>query len=214
MTRSLETEVRLQVDAWLRWLPKWHPGSGLSRARICRKCTGSPFLKVTDLADNAPHAVQHALVMRMNKILADGVDEYVEKNLPLMRQELELDEQRKKQLPYRPSEGLDPEYEGLELDPPALPGEPYLFTLSELASDLASTIPQAKPGFLSPELKRALRLELELSDQFTRDLGNQLCTHLKEHRSRIDRAVQVFVEPQISAMMAELSAELSFPPSS
>lgn len=215
MSRSLETEVRLQVEAWLRWLPKWHPGSGLSRARICRKCTGSPIIRVAGLADEAPHSVQHALVMRITTIINNEVDRYIEQNLPLMHQELQFDELRKKQLPYRPTEGLDPEYEGLELDPPPLPGEPYLFTLSELASDLASTVPMAaRPGSLSPEMKQALRTELALSDQFSRDVGNRICQMLAEHRGRITQAVHEFVEPQISALLDELTQELSFPPSS
>lgn len=55
-------KVSAAVDAWLRWLPGWAPGTHRGRSRMCRRCTGSPFLVAAGLEGDAPHQVVHALV--------------------------------------------------------------------------------------------------------------------------------------------------------
>lgn len=212
MGKTFETEVRLQVESWMRWLPKWQPSSGLSRSRICRKCTGSPLVAAAGFPEDTPHTVRHALVMRLHRIINEEMDTYIHQNLPLMFQELKHDEERRKRLPYRPTEGLSPEFEGLELDPPTAPDQPYLFTMSELASQLAETSAVKPQPALSQELKNALKRELELSDRYMATVGNQICQELAKHQHTIQRAFDEFVEPQIEELMRELTEQLSFPP--
>lgn len=212
MGRSFETEVRLKIEAWLHWLPKWEPGTGLSRARPCRKCLGSPFIVASGMGLETPHTVKHALVMRLNQLLTKEVDRYIQLNLPLMFQELQQDEVRRSKLPYRPTEGLDPEFEGLELDPPDNPQEPFLFTIAELASQMAQHELDLKPPPLSEEKKQAIKKELELSDRFTAIVGNRICDELRLHQKTVQGAVDTFVEPQIRRLLSQLQDELSFPP--
>ncbi|MFC7764759.1 hypothetical protein [Leucobacter soli] len=38
----IEARVGAAVDAWLRWVPTWQPGTHRGRSRMCRRCTGSP----------------------------------------------------------------------------------------------------------------------------------------------------------------------------
>ena len=173
------------------------------------------MIAAAGLNENVPHAVQHALAMRMKIVVDASVDEYTELHLPLLARELRLDEARRARSLYRPTEGLDPEYNGLELDPPAAPGAPFLFTLGELAGmpdpdefDRPEE-PPAPP--LSTEEKAAVLREVALADVYASQAGKRLCVELTRHRDRMRAAVAQFVEPQVQAMLAELESTLDSP---
>jgi hypothetical protein len=217
MDGSIESRVSHEVDNWLRWLPRWRPGTHRSRTRLCRQCFGSPIIAAAGLETDVPHAVQHALTMRMKLVIDASVDEYTELNLPLLSRELRLTEERKSAA-YRPGEGLDPEYKGLDLDPPPAAGEPYLFTFGELADagsadvdnhETTDAAPEPPPP-LTVEEKAAIRAELKLADDYAALVGKRVCAELGEHRQRITRAVAEFVEPQVLALLADLDSSLDF----
>lgn len=212
MEEAIEDSVAQAVELWLRWLPKWQPSTGMTRNRVCGKCIGSPLAQAAGIENWVPHGVQHALIMRLKKIIDARIDRYIEQNLPMMHGELLYDETRRKKLPYRPADGLDPEYQGLELDPPSDPEQPFLFTLTELADQLASEVPQAPPRTITPEHRAALIREIELSDQESRRIGNEICMVLLTYQPVIKTAVDEQIEPQIAELLAELSNELSAPP--
>ncbi|NRD27207.1 spermidine/putrescine ABC transporter substrate-binding protein [Frigoribacterium sp. VKM Ac-2836] len=132
MAEQIEGRVSSAVDAWLRWLPRWHIGTARGRTRPCRVCLGSPVATAAGFDHDVPHAVQHALLNRMRQIVDDDVDEYTARNLPLVTRELRLAEAQEAR-GYRPDQGLDPEFQGLDLDPEPEPGQPFLFTLAGLA---------------------------------------------------------------------------------
>jgi hypothetical protein len=132
MAEQIEGRVSSAVDAWLRWLPRWHVGTARGRTRPCRVCLGSPVATAAGFDNDVPHAVQHALLNRMRQIVDDDVDEYTARNLPLVTRELRLAEAQEAR-GYRPDQGLDPEFQGLDLDPEPEPGQPFLFTLAGLA---------------------------------------------------------------------------------
>ena len=234
MDGSVESRVSHEVDHWLRWLPRWRPGTHRSRVRLCRACFGSPVIAAAGLTTDVPHAVQHALAMRMKLVIDAFVDEYTELNLPLLSRELHINEERKSTGAYRPTDGLDPEFNGLDLDPPAAPEAPYLFTFGELASadfmrdDLASAdVTSAEsagaelatanepeddsPAQLTPEEKAAIRAELKLADDHATLVGNRVCAELAHHRERMQLAVAEFVEPQVQALLADLDRSLDSP---
>lgn len=212
-SRIRDDRVRLAVDAWLRWLPRWSPGTVRGRARICRKCYGSPFAEAAGFTDEVPHAVQHALIMRLDRIVEDAVDDYTRHNLPLLESELDHQERRRRARPYRPEQDLDPEYRGLDLDPEADPEAPFLFTIAELAEQVAREAPPPEPlPELTPDAKDALRFEIRLSDEVAVDEGRLVCLALAAHRERISRGIAECVEPQIQALLEELSHELGLPP--
>jgi hypothetical protein len=195
MDRSLETRVSQAVDAWLKWLPRWHPSTHTGRTRVCRRCFGSPVMAAAGLVD-------------------DIVDDYTNKNLPLLRHEL-TEAERRKAATYRPEHGLEPEYDGLPLDPEPDPSAPYLFTLAGLAdldTPRAATPPPPPPP-LSDEEKAALRTEIRLADECAIHAGKLVCIAMAEHRGRIERAVAIYVEPQVAALLSDLSLELDAPPS-
>lgn len=132
MAEQIEGRVSSAVDAWLRWLPRWHVGTARGRTRPCRVCLGSPVATAAGFDHDVPHAVQHALLNRLRQIVDDDVDEYTARNLPLVTRELRLAEAQEAR-GYRPDQGLDPEFQGLDLDPEPEPGQPFLFTLAGLA---------------------------------------------------------------------------------
>lgn len=210
MEGSVEARVSHEVDAWLTWLPRWRPGTHRARVRLCRRCFGSPILAAAGL-DDAPHPVQHAFSMRMKGIVDHAVDDYTERNLPLLAREIRLAEERKSRRPYRAGEGLDPEYRGLDLDPEETPGQPFLFTLGGLEAETAAEAAEPAPRPFTPEEKAALRDEVRLADEFAKQLGRRVCAELAAHRERIGRAVEDVVEPQISELLADLDRELDAP---
>lgn len=211
MDGSIESRVSQEVDNWLRWVPRWRPGTHRGRARLCRQCFGSPIVAAAGLATDVPHAVQHALSMRMKLVIDAAVEEYTDRNLPLLSRELQANEARKAATEYRPNEGLDPEFKGLDLDPPAAPDAPYLFTFGELANaeEPASRPPPPPP--LSLEEKAAIRAELKLADDYATLVGKRICVELVLHRDRINRAVTAFVEPQVKSLLADLESALDSP---
>lgn len=198
--------VSVGVDAWLRWLPTWAPGTHKGRTRMCSRCTGSPVLAAAGLSRDVPHQVVHALTSRMQRIIDKAVDEYTERQLPTLHAEL-TGEQLWQAGGFEPGEGLEPEYEGLDLDPEMDDEQPFLFTMAELAEKSKPDQPLPRPP-LSSEEKRRLRHEIELADRLASDVGQRLCFALAVHRPRIEAAVARFVEPQVQALLDELTRQL------
>ncbi len=207
--RSLETQVSQAVDAWLRWLPRWQPATHRGRVAPCRRCFGSPILSAAGLGADVPHGVQHGLSIRVKTIVDQTVAEYTARNLPMLQAELDQQAARNRARSYRPAEGLDPEFEGLPLDPDPVPGAPFLFTISGLADEADAGVPELPP--LSDEAKSALRQEVGLADDYANMIGREVCAILLHHRLRVQEAVTVHVEPQIEAMLADLTRSLDAP---
>ena len=207
--RSLETQVSQAVDAWLRWLPRWEPATHRGRVAPCRRCFGSPVLSAAGLGADVPHGVQHGLSTRIKAIVDHAVAEYTAVNLPMLQTELDHQAARNRARSYRPGEGLEPEFEGLPLDPDPVPGAPFLFTISGLAEEADAGIPALPP--LSDEAKAALRQEVGLADDYANMIGREVCTILLHHRLRIQAAITQYVEPQIEAMLEELTRSLDAP---
>lgn len=162
------------------------------------------------LIEDVPHAVQHSLSMRMKVIIDAVVDDYTERNLPLLRRELRLIDERRGTHGYRPSEGLDPAYNGLDLDPEPITGQPPLFTFAEL-SQVAAVPPPPRAATLSAEEKQALKQEISLADECAKRAGRRVCLELMEHRDRMRAAIAALVEPQVQALLADLESELDSP---
>ena len=209
MERSLETQVSNAVDAWLRWLPRWKPATHRGRVAPCRQCLGSPVLAAAGLNGDVPHAVQHGISTRVKTIIDNAVSAYTELNLPLLQRELDQQAERNRARTYRPTENLDPEYDGLPLDPDPVPGAPFLFTVAGLAAESAAEVPALPP--LSEEAKAALRTEVALADEQAQLIGRRICAELPAHRDRIARAVAECIEPQILGMLDELASSLDAP---
>ena len=203
--RSLETEVSQAVDAWLRWLPRWEPATHRGRVAPCRRCFGSPILSAAGLGADVPHGVQHGLSTRIKTIVDHAVADYTAQNLPMLQAELDQQAARNRARSYRPAEGLEPEFEGLPLDPDPVPGAPFLFTISGLADEADADVPALPP--LSAEAKAALRQEVGLANM----IGRDVCTILLHHRLRIQQGVSQYVEPQITAMLDDLARSLDAP---
>ena len=211
VTGTIEERVSVAVDAWLRWVPRWTPGTHRGRARLCRRCTGSPFLAAAGLPADVPHQVTHALVSRLQRIIDARVEEVTAAELPALHAELTGDELWAAR-GYDPAEGLPPEYDGLDPDPEPDDGDqPFLFTLAGLAEETKPAPPLPRPP-LSAEEKQRLRQDLERADRCAEDTGREVCFAVMAHRHRIESAISRFVEPQIRAMLEELSRTLE-PPS-
>ncbi|MDX2376642.1 spermidine/putrescine ABC transporter substrate-binding protein [Microbacterium sp. LRZ72] len=209
MERSLETQVSQAVDAWLRWLPRWEPSTHRGRVAPCRRCFGSPVLSAAGLGADVPHGVQHGLSTRVKTIVDHAVAAYTASNLPLLQTELDQQAARNRARSYRPAEGLEPEFEGMPLDPDPTPGAPFLFTISGLAQEVDADVPALPP--LSDEAKAALRHEVALADDYANLIGREVCAILLHHRLRIQDAIAEYVEPQVTAMLAELADSLDAP---
>jgi len=207
--RSLDTQVSQAVDAWLRWLPRWEPATHRGRVAPCRRCIGSPVLSAAGLGDDVPHGVQHGLSIRIKTIVDNAVALYTAKNLPMLQAELDQQAARNRARTYRPGEGLEPEYEGMPLDPEPQPGAPFLFTVAGFADEADADIPALPP--LSEEAKAALRQEVGLADDYANLVGREVCALLLHHRLRIQAAITEHVEPQVDALLAELSRSLDAP---
>jgi len=207
--RSLETQVSQAVDAWLRWLPRWEPATHRGRVAVCRRCFGSPVLSAAGLGADVPHGVQHGLSTRIKTIVDHAVAEYTARNLPMLQTELDQQAERNRARSYRPGEGLDPEFEGMPLDPDPQPGAPFLFTLAGMADQADSEVPALPP--LSEEAKAALRQEVGLADEYANMVGREVCSILLGHRLRIQTAIAEFVEPQVAALLEELTRSLDAP---
>nr|WP_245190341.1 spermidine/putrescine ABC transporter substrate-binding protein [Leucobacter exalbidus] len=198
------------VDAWLRWLPSWSPGHHRGRARVCRRCTGSPLLTAAGIGRDVPHQVTHALTTRMQRIIDRIVDDFTQQELPMLHAELTGEEQRASG-GYDPSAGLEPEFDGLDPDPdPADGSQPYLFTLAGLAAEAQPPAPEPRPPLTARE-REVLRAEIARADECAETVGNELCFALMAHRTRIETAIERFVEPQVQALLDELSAGLEPP---
>jgi len=209
MERSLSTRVAQAVDAWLRWLPRWAPATHRGRRSPCPHCFGSPVLSAAGIADDTPHGVQHGLSTRIKAIVDQLVAEYTSNNLPMLQAELDQQAARNRARSYRPREHLEPEFDGLPLDPEPAPGAPFLFTISGFEEQAASEAPPLPP--LTDEAKVALRREVALADEFANEAGREICRLLSDHRTRIRAAVSEFVDPQVDQMLRELTTSLDAP---
>lgn len=167
------------------------------------------MLSAAGLGSDVPHGVQHGLSTRIKTIVDHAVAEYTALNLPMLQAELDQQAARNRARAYRPTEGLDPEFEGLPMDPEPVPGAPFLFTIAELANEAGESLPPLPP--LSDEAKAALRQEVALADEYANMIGREVCGILLGHRLRVQAAVAEFVEPQIEAMLAELTEALDSP---
>ncbi len=209
MERSLETRVSQAVDAWLRWLPRWEPATHRGRRSPCSRCFGSPVLTAAGIDTDTPHGVQHGLSTRIKTIVDQRVATYTANNLPLLQSELDQQAARNNARSYRPREDLGPEFDGLPLDPEPEPGAPFLFTIADFEAEAAQETPPLPP--LSEEAKQALRREVHLADAFANDVGREVCRLLETHRQRVRAAVSEYVDPQIDAMLKELTSSLDAP---
>ncbi len=205
----METQVDQAVEAWLRWVPRWEPATHRGRVAPCRRCLGSPILSAVGIGSDVPHGVQHGLSTRIKAVVDHTVADYTAKNLPLLQRELDGQSMRNRARSYRPAEGLAPEFDGMPLDPDPVPGAPFLFTIAGLADDAAAELPPLPA--LSDEEKAALRQELGLADEYANLVGREICTLLLRHRLRVQGAISQYVEPQIEAMLAELTQALDSP---
>lgn len=206
----IDERVATAVDAWLLWVPKWTPAAHRTKTRICRKCTGSPLLIAAGLSADTPHQVKHALVSRMQRIIDKAVDEYTAEHLPMLHAEL-AGADLWSAGGYDPAAGLDPEFDGLDPDPePEELAQPFLFTLAGLAEESRPEPPLPRPPLTADE-KHQLRREIELADHRAGEVGNEVCFALLTHKTRIERAIARFVEPQVQAMLDELSRNLEPP---
>jgi hypothetical protein len=229
MDGSIESRVNNEVENWLSWITRWRPATHRGRARLCRQCFGSPIVASAGLAVDVPHVVQHALSMRMKIVIDASVDEYTERNLPLLAHELNLSERRQSAQAYRPAEGLEPEFRGLDLDPQPAADAPYLFTFSELADldppvsppvapdpdsvsdpDESAAAPEPLPPF-TPEEKAVLRVEIGIADEFATLVGQRVCAQLRQQQARLLKAIAEYVEPQVQALLADLDSTLDSP---
>lgn len=209
-TESIETRVLQALDSWLRWLPTWSPGTHRGRARLCRRCTGSPIVQAAGLGADVPHQVCHALTTRMQRIIDTTVDAYTKEHLPMLQAELE-GEQLWKAGGYDPNAGLAAEYDGVDPDPiPDEGDQPFLFTIAELVESTKPEPALPRPP-LRPEEKRQLASEIELADRCASQAGQEICFALVAQRERITAAIARFVEPQIQMLLDELSQHLEPP---
>jgi hypothetical protein len=207
--RSLETQVDQAVEAWLRWVPRWEPATHRGRIAPCRRCLGSPILSAAGIGANVPHGVQHGLSTRIKTIVDHAVAEYTARNLPVLQHELDQQAARNRARSYRPSEDLEPEFEGLPLDPDPVPGAPFLFTIAGLADEESIELPPLPP--LTEEAKAALRQEVALADEYANMVGREICGILLRHRLNVQAAISQHVEPQIEALLEELTSSLDSP---
>lgn len=205
----METQVDQAVEAWLRWVPRWEPATHRGRMAPCRRCLGSPVLSAVGIGSNVPHGVQHGLSTRIKTVVDHAVAEYTAKNLPMLQAELDQQAARNRARSYRPSEDLDPEFEGMPLDPDPVPGAPFLFTIAGLADQEAAELPPLPP--LSADAKVALRQEVALADDYANMIGREICGMLLRHRLAVQSAISQYVEPQIEALLAELTQSLDSP---
>ncbi|MGM1018024.1 MAG: spermidine/putrescine ABC transporter substrate-binding protein [Actinomycetota bacterium] len=209
MERSLETQVDQAVEAWLRWVPRWEPATHRGRVAPCRRCLGSPILSAAGIGADVPHGVQHGLSTRIKTIVDHAVAAYTARNLPMLQSELDHQAARNRARSYRPAEDLAPEFEGLPLDPEPVPGAPFLFTIAGMADEASSALPPLPP--LSDDAKAALRQEVGLADEYANMVGREICGLLLRHRLAVQEAISQYVEPQIAALLAELTETLDSP---
>ena len=207
---AIEERVGVAVDAWLRWVPSWSPGTHRGRSKICQRCTGSPILAAAGLTGDVPHQVMHALVSRMQRIIDRSVDRFTETELPALHEELSHDEMWRSG-GYDPRANLEPEFEGLDPDPePGDTEQPFLFTLAGLAEETKPAPPLPRPPLSAAE-KQQLREDVARAGEYADECGRGVCFALVAHRARITAAISRFVEPQIQALMSELSEGLEPP---
>lgn len=206
---EIHRAVMVAVDDWLRWVAKWTPSSQRIRPRVCRKCTGSPFVKAAGLESDVPHQVTHALIARMHRIIDRAVDDYTQAHLPTLQAELD-GESMWKSGGFDPAENRDPEFDGLDVDPEPEAGQPFLFTMSGLAEETAPEPALPRPP-LSAKEKQQLRADIERADQVAAQAGRLACFALAEHQGRITSAIDNFVEPRIQELLDELSQHLEPP---
>lgn len=209
-SRTVEQDVADAIAAWMRWIPRWEPPVHRGRARICRRCTGSPLIHAAGIPEATPHQVTHALVSRMQKIIDRRVDEFTEAALPALYAELQGAEAWAAG-GYDPRAGLAPEFEGLDPDPePGDAAQPFLFTMGELAEQARGSAHLPRPP-LTREEREQLHKDLAVADRVAGDTGRAVCAALVAYRSEVSAAIARFVEPQVEALLEQLAKHLEPP---
>lgn len=168
------------------------------------------MLTAAGLEHEVPHQVSHALTSRMQRIIDRVVDEFTEQELPVLHAELTGAELWSAGT-YNPQAGLEPEYDGLDPDPePAEKDQPYLFTLAGLAEESQPAPSLPRPPLTLQE-RQMLAAEIAHADECAANAGREVCLALLGHRIRIQAAITRFVEPQVNALLDELSRNLEPP---
>ncbi|WP_217131603.1 spermidine/putrescine ABC transporter substrate-binding protein [Leucobacter chinensis] len=206
----LAARVAENIQAWEGWLASWEPPLNRARPRVCRKCTNSPLAAAAGFARDTPHQVVHALVSRMHRLIDAEVDMYTNEHLPLLQAELE-GAAIWNSGGYDPGQGLDVEYDGVDHDAVEAPGaQPFLFTFAELQQAEKPEPALPRPPLTEAE-KRQLKLEIDVADRQAASVGQELCFLLVEHQPGVRQAVKRFVDPQIEALLEQLSRNLEAP---
>lgn len=203
--QRIRERVAESVDLWAEWIAeRWKLESTDGekvRRRVCRKCANSRFLYYVGMSQTIPHSARHAFVTRMEKLVEDFLDEYIEEHLPHLWHEQE-EEQLWKAGRYTSQDSIPVEYRGLEIEPePVDPNNPYLFTLRELEEhgEEAYTLPRPP---LTEEEKQALREEIAVADRVSHRNGMQICEELQRHRNRVLMVLKIYVEPRVDEAMS------------
>ncbi|MBT1018431.1 hypothetical protein KJY77_04675 [Canibacter sp. lx-72] len=202
--------VAKQVKVWKFWVSKWEFNHARVRTRTCIKCEpGDPFVLGAAFDNGVPHPVKHALTSRMYRVVRKRVDEVVAVALPnLHERNMRLDQARLT-AEYDPRLALDPEYDGLELDPPEDPERPFLFTLSEFAQHTRSIV-DFTDELLRHQMSDTEQLDLQrataVHNTIYYNVCRELATALARHRGEIARVLETYVQPQIAADIAEFMA--------
>lgn len=168
------------------------------------------MLLAAAIGHDVPHQVAHALTSRMQRIIDRGVDEFTQRELPLLHAEL-TGEELWSAGGYDPAAGLELEFDGIDPDPEPEDGtQPYLFTLAGLAEEARPETPLPRPP-LTPQERETLSAEIARADERAEEIGRELCLALVTHSGRITAAIERFVEPQVQALLDELSRHLEPP---
>lgn len=206
----LAESVREQVHAWESWLANWEPPAHRARPRLCRKCHHSPLAAAAGFERDAPHQIVHALLSRMHRLIDSEVDAYTAEHLPLLQAELD-GAAIWNAGGYDPAKGLSVEYDGVDHDAVEPVGEqPFLFTFAELQAAEKPEPALPRPPLTESE-KRQLKMEIDVADRQAVTVGQELCFVLVGYQATVRQAVQRFVDPQIDALLEELSRNLEAP---
>ena len=197
------------MDAWLAWLPRWEPSTHRGRVAPCRRCFGSPVLSAAGLGADVPHGVQHGLSTRI-KTIVDRVGRRVHRAEPADaagRARPAGGAQPRPQLPA--GRGARARVRGSAARPRSRARRAV--PLHDLGHGRRGGCRHPGPPPLSDEAKAALRQEVGLADDYANMVGREVCTILLHHRLRIQAAIGEYVEPQIEAMLEELTRSLDAP---
>ena len=157
-----------------------------------------------------PHGVQHGLSTRIKTIVDHAVAEYTDaRTCRCCRPSSTTRPRATARAATAPPRDSSRSSRDCRSTPSRSRARPFLFTISGLAEEADAGIPALPP--LSDEAKAALRQEVGLADDYANMVGREVCTILLHHRLRIQAAISQYVEPQIEAMLEELTRSLDAP---